>query len=294
MSMIIRSNFFFQAEDGIRDGTVTGVQTCALPILLAALAGDAAVQGAQPGIGARGGHRGLAEPAADVPVALAGAAGPGGVPGLHGARGQAGPGSGVPGGGEYRRVGAELGDDDGGVALADPGDLIQPLRQRQQDGAPGAAAWGVAAAGQPAGGAGRRGAGDLRQLLPDRLVQPGDLVVDRVDQPQVRGDLERVDVAEPAGQRVFQLLAAGLEPRVPQRGQRLRAALPGDQGVQEPAAAGPEQVRDHYRDLQQRVFQDLLHPALTGNSPPMEGSSQLPRAVWLRGVRVTWERYGGG
>src|SRR5207253_8235799 len=30
-SMIV---FFFQAEDGIRDGHVTGVQTCALPILL--------------------------------------------------------------------------------------------------------------------------------------------------------------------------------------------------------------------------------------------------------------------
>src|SRR5256886_13668901 len=30
--------FFFQAEDGIRDLTVTGVQTCALPIFLA---GDA-------------------------------------------------------------------------------------------------------------------------------------------------------------------------------------------------------------------------------------------------------------
>src|SRR5689334_14081333 len=29
------SSFFFQAEDGIRDGTVTGVQTCALPILQA-------------------------------------------------------------------------------------------------------------------------------------------------------------------------------------------------------------------------------------------------------------------
>src|SRR5256886_12069309 len=29
--------FFFQAEDGIRDLTVTGVQTCALPILLSAL-----------------------------------------------------------------------------------------------------------------------------------------------------------------------------------------------------------------------------------------------------------------
>src|SRR5438270_105825 len=27
--------FFFQAEDGIRDLTVTGVQTCALPILFA-------------------------------------------------------------------------------------------------------------------------------------------------------------------------------------------------------------------------------------------------------------------
>src|SRR5689334_23701892 len=34
--LIVISNlffvFFFQAEDGIRDGTVTGVQTCALPI----------------------------------------------------------------------------------------------------------------------------------------------------------------------------------------------------------------------------------------------------------------------
>src|SRR5690348_18369040 len=26
--------FFFQAEDGIRDGRVTGVQTCALPIFM--------------------------------------------------------------------------------------------------------------------------------------------------------------------------------------------------------------------------------------------------------------------
>src|SRR2546430_3482276 len=28
----MKSSFFFQAEDGIRDLTVTGVQTCALPI----------------------------------------------------------------------------------------------------------------------------------------------------------------------------------------------------------------------------------------------------------------------
>src|SRR5689334_23377965 len=32
--------FFFQAEDGIRDGTVTGVQTCALPILAVAAKQD--------------------------------------------------------------------------------------------------------------------------------------------------------------------------------------------------------------------------------------------------------------
>src|SRR6266478_9373831 len=32
--------FFFQAEDGIRDLTVTGVQTCALPIYLFTLTSD--------------------------------------------------------------------------------------------------------------------------------------------------------------------------------------------------------------------------------------------------------------
>src|SRR5690348_18029319 len=31
-SDVFLSLFFFQAEDGIRDGRVTGVQTCALPI----------------------------------------------------------------------------------------------------------------------------------------------------------------------------------------------------------------------------------------------------------------------
>src|SRR5206468_10040219 len=33
--------FFFQAEDGIRDLIVTGVQTCALPIFLVLSGGDA-------------------------------------------------------------------------------------------------------------------------------------------------------------------------------------------------------------------------------------------------------------
>src|SRR2546430_13101266 len=35
----IRRFFFFQAEDGIRDLTVTGVQTCALPIFSAEVGG---------------------------------------------------------------------------------------------------------------------------------------------------------------------------------------------------------------------------------------------------------------
>src|SRR5437870_13336458 len=33
MSLTLKVSFFFQAEDGIRDGHVTGVQTCALTIL---------------------------------------------------------------------------------------------------------------------------------------------------------------------------------------------------------------------------------------------------------------------
>src|SRR5690348_18510210 len=34
------TGFFFQAEDGIRDGRVTGVQTCALPICCQLAASD--------------------------------------------------------------------------------------------------------------------------------------------------------------------------------------------------------------------------------------------------------------
>src|SRR5690625_7306084 len=41
--------FFFQAEDGIRNGHVTGVQTCALPILDAALSALAGVLEVCPG-----------------------------------------------------------------------------------------------------------------------------------------------------------------------------------------------------------------------------------------------------
>src|SRR2546425_9483935 len=37
--------FFFQAEDGIRDKLVTGVQTCALPILLIRNQGETEIAG---------------------------------------------------------------------------------------------------------------------------------------------------------------------------------------------------------------------------------------------------------
>src|SRR2546428_3694560 len=40
--------FFFKAEDGIRDLTVTGVQPCALPISAPAARWHKPVQGAQP------------------------------------------------------------------------------------------------------------------------------------------------------------------------------------------------------------------------------------------------------
>src|SRR5437879_7684603 len=36
--------FFFQAEDGIRDTSVTGVQTCALPILVARARGQVGLE----------------------------------------------------------------------------------------------------------------------------------------------------------------------------------------------------------------------------------------------------------
>src|SRR2546422_8464964 len=40
MSVTLLFFFFFQAEDGIRDVAVTGVQTCALPIYCNALSGS--------------------------------------------------------------------------------------------------------------------------------------------------------------------------------------------------------------------------------------------------------------
>src|SRR3712207_6772990 len=64
------SVFFFQAEDGIRDIGVTGVQTCALPICQPELeqeADERVVEGLQP----RDDHRLLEDPAGHAAEALA-------------------------------------------------------------------------------------------------------------------------------------------------------------------------------------------------------------------------------
>src|SRR2546430_12223817 len=59
-----RLMFFFQAEDGIRDLTVTGVQTCALPISVASARADATAAG-RPAVAApRARRRGAARAAA--------------------------------------------------------------------------------------------------------------------------------------------------------------------------------------------------------------------------------------
>src|SRR3712207_7039391 len=51
MCGVVLCFFFFQAEDGIRDIGVTGVQTCALPILRTRIAAGARIA-AMPGGGA--------------------------------------------------------------------------------------------------------------------------------------------------------------------------------------------------------------------------------------------------
>ena len=45
MRNVVSVNFFFQADDGIRDYDVTGVQTCALPILVLVARGDMVKRG---------------------------------------------------------------------------------------------------------------------------------------------------------------------------------------------------------------------------------------------------------
>src|SRR5258706_8611650 len=50
LDLLLFLGFFFQAEDGIRDWSVTGVQTCALPIYQQALVLDSANPRASAGL----------------------------------------------------------------------------------------------------------------------------------------------------------------------------------------------------------------------------------------------------
>ena len=68
--------------------------------------------------------------------------------------------------------------------------------------------------------------------------------------------------------------------RSPSAASAAGASFPGDQGVQEPPPAGPEQVGDHHRDLQQRVLEDLLDPVLVPDlvlGQPGPGPGQRPQ-----------------
>src|SRR2546430_4034307 len=79
-------DFFFQAEDGIRDLTVTGVQTCALPIWLRAPAGQRGHCPSRPPARRRRSSRGA--PAAGAPRARPRVPRRAGVPRLAGSAGR--------------------------------------------------------------------------------------------------------------------------------------------------------------------------------------------------------------
>src|SRR5690349_22080117 len=91
------SFFFFQAEDGIRDLYVTGVQTCALPIS----AGATGAQGPTGPQGPTGADGATGANGATGAAGAAGATGATGAQGPTGPQGPAGPRS------EERRVGKE-------------------------------------------------------------------------------------------------------------------------------------------------------------------------------------------
>src|SRR5207245_6179688 len=56
--------FFFQAEDGIRDATVTGVQTCALPIFPILMRSTSSTRTGSPNF-----HSARASPSREMPMA---------------------------------------------------------------------------------------------------------------------------------------------------------------------------------------------------------------------------------
>jgi hypothetical protein len=104
--------------------------------------------------------------------------------------------------------------------------------------------------------------GERGDLFCDPRVQSGDIAGDRVHPGEHRAQQERVVIGEVAGERLLQhgdLLAHGVPGQLRQH---LGVALPGDQRGQHVPPGDPEDVRDHHRKLDLRVFEQLLDPVL--------------------------------
>src|SRR4029077_914119 len=140
-----------------------------------------------------------------------------------------GPGHQVAGGGEAGHVGADLGEQVLGGGDADAGDLIE--------------------------------LGDLGGVRGDGLADPGgegiDLGGERVDPGQHHAQHERVVIGEVPGERLLQDARLGAYVPAGQGGQLVRVGLPGDEGVQHGPAGLAEDVADHHRQLDLRVFQEF-------------------------------------
>src|SRR5438046_7150861 len=109
--------FFFQAEDGIRDWSVTGVQTCALPIFARDRSGAAVADRAR--LQFAGSERAAGDPAPARAGAAAGRRGDGGDGGDAGGGGGAAAADGREG--DPEQVGGDAGGggrDAGSVAAA--------------------------------------------------------------------------------------------------------------------------------------------------------------------------------
>jgi len=206
------------------------------------------------GFGGRCGY--LAEDAFEVGVALAGLAGAAAGTGLDGARAQLGPRHQVPGGREPGHIQADLGEDDLGAVTADAGDLIEA-----GDGiGPGRIRAGASARAGGAVGVDALRGGNRCDQLPDPGGELGDLPVERVDLVQQHPGQLAVMIVEPPRERLDQRAMLGLHPAAGQAGQHFRVPFSGDQRLQHVPDRHRVQAAGHSRDLDQRVFQQLLQP----------------------------------
>lgn len=95
--------------------------------------------------------------------------------------------------------------------------------------------------------------------LGDAIIELGDLGFEEVDVRQDVGDQQPVMLAaEPARQRLDQLVASVLEPPLRQPGQHDRVGLPAGERGQDLAGGLGLRCRYHRRQLDRRVLEDLV------------------------------------